>query len=497
MAGAERVYLAVDMGASSGRVVAGLFDGQRIRLEDVHRFSNGGIAANGRLYWDALALWGHLQDGLRKAASTYADRVVSVGVDTWGVDYGLLGPGDELLGNPRHYRDPRTRGQLEKAWGVVSREEIFGLTGLQFMELNTLYQLLAMKEENPGLLDMAESFLMMPDLFHWWLTGTKANEFTNATTTQFCGATSRQWCTELLDRFGVPTRMLEELVHPGTDLGPLRASVAEATGLTQVRVVVPGTHDTASAVMAVPASSQPGVRPDWCYISSGTWSLMGAEIAAPVLSDRCRELNFTNEGGVGGTARLLKNIAGLWLLQECQRAWAEQGTSRTWDEIVQLAADAPPLASLIDPDRGEFVAPQDMPAAIRQACRQTDEAVPESDGAVLRCALESLAMRYRMVLDWTEELVGGAIDHVHVVGGGTQNRLLCQMTADACQRVVLAGPVEATAIGNLMVQVLADKQVASVAEAREVVRKSFSVEQYEPQNAAPWDEAHERFKRLV
>lgn len=497
MAGTEKVYLAVDMGASSGRVVAGLFDGQRINLEEVHRFPNGGVLANDHLYWDVLALWGHLEDGLRKAAVTYPGRVASVGVDTWGVDYGLLGPGDELLGNPRHYRDPRTQGQLEKAFQIVSREEIFAETGLQFMELNTLYQLLAMKQENPALLELAESFLMIPDLFHWLLTGNKANEFTNASTTQFCNATTQRWSSELLQRFDIPTRMLGEIVHPGTDLGALRRTVAEATGLRDVRVVLPGTHDTASAVMAVPAASQPGSHPDWCYISSGTWSLMGAETPVPVINARCRELNFTNEGGVGGTTRLLKNIAGLWLLQECQRAWEHQGVVRTWEEIVHLADRAKPLTSLVAPDRPEFVAPQDMPAALRQACAETSEAVPASDGAVVRCALESLAMRYRMVLGWTEQLVGSPIGTVHIVGGGTRNQLLCQMTADACQRTVLAGPVEATAIGNLMVQVLADQEVGSVAEAREVVRASFSLDEYTPRDAAPWDEAYERFQRLV
>jgi len=497
MAGKEKVYLAVDMGASSGRVVAGLFDGERIALEEVHRFSNGGIAANGRLYWDALALWDHLQNGLRQAATMYPGRVASVGVDTWGVDYALLGPGHELLGNPRHYRDARTQGQLESALQIVSREEIFADTGLQFMELNTLYQLLAMKQENPALLDLAESFLMMPDLFHWLLTGNKANEFTNASTTQFCNATTRQWSTDLLERFEIPTRMLGDIVHPGTDLGALRAAVADATGLRDVRVVLPGTHDTASAVMAVPAASQPGAVPDWCYISSGTWSLMGAETSAPVINDRCRELNFTNEGGVGGTTRLLKNIAGLWLIQECQRSWEQSGQSRTWQQLVDLADSAEPLASLVAPDRAEFVAPRDMPTALREACAETGEKVPESDAAVVRCALESLALRYRMVLGWTEQLVGGPLETVHIVGGGTQNQLLCQMTADACQRRVLAGPVEATAIGNLMVQVLSDKEVGSVAEAREVVRSSFQVDEYTPRDAAPWDAAFERFQRLV
>lgn len=493
---AERVYLAVDLGASSGRVVAGLLDGRRLRLEEVYRFDNGGVAVGPRLYWDVLNLWSQVQRGLRAGASAHGDRVRSVGVDTWGVDFGLLGPGDELLGNPRHYRDHRTDGLMEQAFASVSREEIFAATGLQFMQFNTLYQLLAMKLERSPLLDLAESFLMIPDLFHWLLTGVKANEFTNATTTQFFDPAQHRWAKPLIARFQLPTKLLGDLIEPGTKLGPLLPQVAAETNLSGVHCVVPGTHDTASAVMAVPAASRPGARPDWCYISSGTWSLMGVESPAPVINDLCRQLNFTNEGGVGNTIRVLKNITGLWLLQECRRVWAVAGREYTWDNLNRMADEAPPLAALINPDDPAFMAPADMPAAVRDYCVRTGQTPPEDEGAVIRCCLESLALKYRMVLGWLEQLVGGRIDTIHIVGGGTQNRRLCQAAADACGRRVIAGPVEATAIGNIMVQAIVDGAIGSIAQAREVIRDSFSVETYEPQNTAAWEEAWGRFSQF-
>lgn len=493
----SKALLAVDLGASSGRVVAGLFDGQRLKLEDGHRFDNGGYSLPGTMYWDLLNLWSNITQGLRLAASKYGDRVSSIGVDTWGVDFGLLGRNDELLASPRHYRDARTAGILPKAFEIVSREDIFAESGLQFMEFNTLYQLLAMKLANSSALDAAESFLMMPDLFNWLLTGEKGNEFTDLSTTQFYNPATKDYSRKLLDRFGIPTKMLGTIIQPGTRLGKLRPSVADDTNLAGVEVIVPGTHDTASAVMAVPANSTPGARPDWCYISSGTWSLMGVETPAPIITDRCRELNFTNEGGVGGTVRVLKNITGLWMVQQCRGKWRQEGKEFGWTELVRQASDARPLASLVNPDHPSFVAPKDMPTAIREYCKATSQPVPQTEGQVIRTALESLAMRYRMVLAMLEELVGGRIETIHIVGGGTQNKLLNQMTADATNRRVVAGPIEATAIGNVMMQAVALGEVASIAEAREVVRNSFTVEEYYPQNPGPWDYAFEKFRKLV
>lgn len=492
-----KVYLAVDLGASSGRVVAGLFDGRRLQLEDVYRFDNGGVLAGDRLYWDLLAQWTHVWQGLRAAAGKYGGGVASIGVDTWGVDFGLLGRNDELLGNPCHYRDRRTVGMMDKAFSIVPREEIFAETGLQFMELNTLYQLLAMKLQDSPLLEMAESFLMMPDLFHWLLTGQKVNEFTDASTTQFYNPLTKTWSAALFERFGLPTQILGPIVQPGTRLGGLRPAVAEQTGLRGAQVVLPGTHDTASAVMAVPARGQPSDKPDWCYISSGTWSLMGVETPSPVINRQCSAFNFTNEGGVGGTTRLLKNIAGLWVLQECRRIWAQAGRGLGWEDMVRRAEAAPPLVSLINPDAPDFLAPKEMPEAMRQYCARTGQPVPASDGAIVRCALESLALRYRTVLDMAEQLTGSRLATIHIVGGGTQNRLLCQMAADACNRRVVAGPVEATAIGNLMMQAVSCGDVGSIAEAREVIRSSFPLQEYTPQDPSPWNEAFERFRNLV
>jgi rhamnulokinase len=495
------VFVALDLGASSGRHLAGAFDGKRLGLEELYRFENGPVAVAGRLYWDLLHQWTHVQSGLRAAASAHGTRIRSIGVDTWGVDFGLLGRGDELLGNPSNYRDPRTDGMLDRALAIVPREEIFAQTGLQFMQINTLYQLLAMRLAESPLLAEATDFLMIPDLFHWLLTGVKANEFTMATTTQFFDPRAGDWAKTLLERFEIPTGMLGRIIEPGETLGRLTRQVAAATHLTNVEVIVPGTHDTASAVMAVPASVTAGSadrsRPDWCYISSGTWSLMGVEVSQPIINDKCLALNFTNEGGVGGTTRVLKNICGLWLVQECRRVWSEEGTTYSWEYLTAQAAQAKPLVSLINPDDPRFLAPANMPQAIRDFCAQTGQPVPAGEGEVIRCALESLALKYRQVLGWLAELTGGQIHTIHIVGGGAQNRQLCQMASDACNRRVVAGPVEATAIGNLMMQTIAAGEVGSIAEAREVIRRSFSVETYEPRNSAEWDGAYSRFTALL
>lgn len=494
---AEKAYLAIDMGASSGRHVVGRFDGQRITLEEVYRFENGAVDVAGNLYWDLLAQWTHVTGGMRAAGAAHGERIVSVGVDTWGVDFGLLGRGDQLLANPVHYRDARTNGMMERAEEWVSRKEIFQHTGLQFMQLNTLYQFLAMKLANSPILEMAESFLMMPDLFHWMMTGQKCNEMTDATTTQFYDPIRGGWATALLEKMQLPTKILGQIAQPGTNLGRLRQALAADTGLPAAEVVLPGSHDTASAVMAVPAASVPGRKPDWCYISLGTWALMGIESPQPVVNDQVMELNFTNEGGVGNTIRLLKNICGLWLVQQCRQVWNQSGKDWGWEDLNRMSAAARPLASFIDPDAQDFLAPKNMPEAICGFCRRTGQAVPENEGAVIRCALESLALKSRHVLGMCEQLNGAPLETIHIVGGGTQNRQLCQATADACGRRVVAGPIEATAIGNLMMQAVAAGDVAGIAQAREVVRNSFPVVEYEPHDTVAWDEAFARFKEVA
>ncbi|MEX1041880.1 MAG: rhamnulokinase family protein [Pirellulaceae bacterium] len=494
---AHKTYLAVDLGASSGRVLGGQFDSGKLRLEELHRFDNGPVNMGGHLHWDIPRLWQNVVDGLRGAGHKFSGAVTSIGVDTWGVDFALLGRNDELLGNPYHYRDQRTDGIMASALEQVSREEIFAESGLQFMEINTLYQLIAMRRANSSLLAAAERMLLVPDLFHWLLTGEKSNELTNATTTQLFNPQTGTWSKRLMEAFDLPSGIFQDIVPAGTNLGRLRTSVVEATGLATAEVVLPGTHDTASAVAAVPAASRAGEMPDWCYISSGTWSLMGVETPRPIVSEQCAAFNFTNEGGIEGTTRLLKNIAGLWLVQECRRMWKLRGHEYGWSDLTRMSQESSPLASFIDPDHPAFVAPKDMTTEIQGFCSQTGQTVPQSEGAIIRCALESLAMRYRKVHRMLQELTGQALKTIHIVGGGTQNQLLCQMTADACNCHVVAGPVEATAIGNLMVQSMAAGDVGSLAEAREVVRNSFPVAEFTPRNPIMWDDAFQRYEKVT
>ena len=482
---ARTVALAVDLGASGGRVVSGAFDGRLLELEEIHRFENGPVAMGGRLIWDLPRLWQEVVVGLRAAAARHGGGVASVGVDTWGVDFSFLAADDALLSNPVCYRDPRTRGLLATAEAIVPREEIFAATGLQFMEINSLYQLLALR--GSPVLEAADRLLMIPDLFHWLLSGRRSNERTNATTSQCFDPRANDWAFAMLERFGLPRRIFGPVIEPGTDLGPLRPEVAAETGLHAARVIVPGTHDTASAVVAVPAAEPPSSRPDWCYVSLGTWALVGAELDRPLVTPACLALNFTNEGGVGGTTRLLKNVCGLWLVQQCRAAWRRQGKEWTWDQLTALAGEAPALVTLVDPDDPALVAPADMPEAIRGLARAAGEPVPESTAAVVRTALESVAAAIRRRIGELDTLLGRRIGRVHLVGGGVKNRLLCQMIADATGRPVVAGPVEATAIGNLLVQLTARAGVVDLRAMREIVRQSFEPETFEPRAAAAWD----------
>ncbi len=483
-------FLAFDLGAESGRGVVGLFDGSQLELEVINRFSNGAVRLPDSLHWDVLALHDSMLETLRLAAAVYGS-IDAVGVDTWGVDFALLGRGGVLLGNPRHYRDPHTENIMEEAFQRVPRQDIFQRTGIQFMRFNTLFQLLAMQRDRSPLLDVAETLLFMPDLFHYFFTGIKVNEFTNASTSQMLDPRTRGWAYELIQAFGLPAKLLGSLVQPGTVLGPLRATIGSETGINAAPVIAPATHDTASAIAAVPASAT-----SWAYISSGTWSLMGVELAQPLVNDAALEANFTNEGGVGGTTRFLKNIMGLWLVQECRRAWERAGTKYNYDELTRQAEAAPPFASLVNPNDESFILPANMPAALADFCRRTGQPAPEGPGGTVRCALESLALCYRWVLDKLEALTGRRAEVIHIVGGGSQNALLNQFTADACDRPVLAGPVEATAIGNVLVQALGLGVLGSLADAREVVRRSFEVRTFTPRQPDAWRVAYERFLAL-
>ena len=460
-------YLAFDLGAESGRAMLGTLAGGRLALEELHRFPNTPVRVFQALYWDTLRLWHDIQQGLAAATRDRKLALAGIGVDTWGVDFALLGADGMLVDNPRHYRDPRTNGVMEKLFAVVPREEVFRQTGIQFMQLNTLYQLYAMKLAASPALATARTLLFMPDLFNYWLTGNAKSELTIASTSQFYNPRARRWASEIFAALGLPAGILPEIVEPGTKLG-------EHAGIP---VYATAGHDTASAVAAVPAEGT-----DWVYISSGTWSLMGVEADAPVIDDRTRALNFTNELGVSGKIRLLKNIAGLWLLQECRRAWIAEGTEYSYAELTQMAAQARPFVTSIDPDA--FLEPGDMPAKIAAHCREKGRPAPSTPGEFARTILESLAARYSQVLESLEAVMGRRYRVIHIVGGGSRNRVLNQFVADATDRTVIAGPTEATAMGNILIQAMAAGEVRDLAQAREVVRASSSLETFQPGAAA-------------
>ncbi|HUW31058.1 MAG TPA: rhamnulokinase family protein [Planctomycetota bacterium] len=488
---AERKYLALDLGAESGRGMLGRFDGKKLIIEEVHRFPNVPVKVLDHIHWDVLAIFANLKQATANAVAK-AGGIDSLAVDTWGVDYALLARDGSLLGNPYHYRDSRTDGIMEKVFSVVPRREIFQHTGIQFIQLNTLFQLYALVLAKSPLLDAADRLLMMPDLLNYLFTGRIVDEYTDGTTSQLMDPRDGRWVKPLFDKLGIPFRIVPDVIMPGERIANLRADIASETGAGPVPVVAVGSHDTASAVAAVPAKGSSG----WCYISCGTWSLMGIEAPKPIINDKTLDYNFTNEGGVGGTIRFLKNIMGLWLVQESKREWAREGEDLGYTEITEMAANAKPMQCFVDCNSSVFLAPGGMPGRIVEFCRKTGQAAPQSKGEIVRCALESLALTYRRALAVLEDVSGGRIDVIHVVGGGTQNRLLCQLAADACNRTVIAGPVEATAIGNALMQAVALGDLKSTADLREVVRNSFSPERYEPRNTAGWDEAYVKYEKI-
>jgi rhamnulokinase len=489
---ASRKFLAFDLGAESGRAVIGTLDGQRLTLEEKHRFANPNGRMTGHLHWNLLAQWEELKTGLRKAASG-GTKLDGIGVDTWGVDFGLIDRQGGVLGFPFMYRDGRTDGVMDQVFAKVPKDKVFEATGIQFMQLNTLFQLYAMKNgAGAAQLEAAETMLFMPDLFNYLFTGVRKAEFSIASTSQMYDPRKRGWAIDMLTQLGLPTRILPDVIPSGTVVGPLLADVANECGATAgIPVIAPACHDTGSAVAAVPAEGS-----DWCYISSGTWSLMGVELPEPLINSKALEYNYTNEGGVGGTIRFLKNIMGLWLVQECRRQWLKDGHEHSYAELTQMAGEADALQSLVNPDHGPFLSPGDMPNKIAEFCRKTGQPVPSSPGEFVRACLDSLALAYRKTLDGLEDIVGRKIGVIHIVGGGVQNELLTQMTADACGKEVVAGPIEATAIGNILVQAMATGDIKSLADTRAIVRSSFDVKRYRPRHTGPWDEAYERFRKL-
>lgn len=493
---AKNAYLAIDLGAESGRAIVGVVTDGNLELHDVHRFRHLARQLPSGLHWDLMGLWGNILDGVTAAvewASKHDLTLTSLGVDTWGVDYAVIGNSGNLLELPHCYRDERNGDAFEKAVDKVGRDAIYDATGIQLLALNTLYQVLAQHEAEPDVLPLADKLLFIPDLLHYFFTGKATCEATIASTSQMTDARTGQWNFEFLQKLGLPTQMLGEIVPPGSTVGTLLPHVAATTGAsTNLRVVAPASHDTASAIAAVPADSDT----NWCYVSSGTWSLMGAELAEPCVTPEARAANFTNEGGVDGTTRFLKNLIGLWPVQECRRAFEKAGNPIEYAELTQLAADAEPFRTLLDLNHAPFMSPGDMPEKIAEFARSTNQPVPEEPGQFVRACLESLALLYRRTLEELEAVVGSCFDVMHIVGGGGRNELLNQMTANAIGRPAIVGPEEATAAGNVLVQAIAAGQLADLNELRQVVRTSFSPKTYQPQDTSDWDTAAARFEQL-
>ncbi len=489
---AKLKMLAIDLGASSGRGIVGSFDGKKFTLEENHRFPNEPVTAAGTFTWDVLRIFHEIKNSIRKCALSDDKDIASIGIDTWGVDFGLIDKTGRLMSNPVHYRDTRTEGIIEYADKFVARSELYNVTGLQFQNFNTVYQILASMRDEPMYINNAKKLLFMPDLLNYLLTGEMRCEYTIASTGAVLDANKRDFAYDLLNKFGIPSGIFAPIAQPGDVVGPLLPQVLEEVGNINAKVVNVAAHDTASAVVAVPATSD-----DFIFLSSGTWSIMGSEIKEPIISDASFKYNFTNEGGVEKTIRFSKNITGLWLKQESKRQWEREGKNYTHDQLSDMALASKPLQSLIDPDDALFATPGNLPKRIAEYCKTTGQHVPEDAGEIMRCIFESLALRYRYTVEKIDEMKGHKTPFINIIGGGTKEALLCQFAADACGRPVYAGPVEATALGNIVAQTIAAGELKNVAEAREVIRNSFEIEYYEPKNTEAWDEGYERFKKLI
>jgi rhamnulokinase len=479
-------YLAFDLGAESGRAVLARLQSGILTTEEVHRFNNEPVEYGGSLHWDVPRLWFEMRKVLSRLEAV---ELAGIGVDAWGVDYALLGERGELLQNPYHYRDRRTDGVMEEVLRKVDREKIYRATGIQFMPINTLYQLVAAQRQTPKLLAAAKHLLTIPDLFHYWLTGNAVCEFTNATTTQMVDPVTRAWATGLMESLELPAHLPAPIVEPGSIIGTLLQEIGGHSSLAGTTIIAPACHDTGSAVAAI--SARDGVA----FLSSGTWSLVGTELDSPVITSDALRLNFTNEGGVNGTTRLLKNVMGLWMLQECRRSWLAEGLSYDYRELIDLAAGEAAFRHLVDPDDPSFLRPANMLTAINEFCIRTQQEVPAKPGAYVRAVLESLAFKYRLVLRNLEEVSGKHIAQIRIIGGGSKNRLLNQLTADATGRKVLAGPAEATALGNVAVQILATGDATSLREVRDIVDRSFPTEVFEPLETGKWEQHAKRFEQ--
>lgn len=482
--------LAFDFGASSGRAIIGCFDGDKITLEEVHRFSNDPVSVGGTVYWDVLRLFYEIKQGIIKAK--IAGGFDSIGIDTWGVDFGLIDSEGKLMENPVHYRDARTVGLVDEAFKTMPKEKLYGITGIQFMELNTLFQLISLKKYRPWMLERADKMLFMPDLFGYMLTGKMCAEYSIASTSQLIDLDKRTWSKEILDAFGIKESVFAPLVQPGTVLGELSKEICEECGVDPVPVISVCGHDTQSAITSVPCEDG-----DFAFLSSGTWSLFGTELDKPIVNETSMNINITNEGGFDGSTGFLKNIIGLWLIQESRRQWKREGKEYSYADLEKLALAAEPFKCFIDPDAPEFVPHGNIPERVREFCRKTGQYVPETVGEIMRCIYESLAMKYRLTFEKLRECTERDYPVIHVIGGGTKDGLLCQMTANSCDRTVKAGPIEATVMGNVAVQLMSDGSVKNIGQARKIVAESSELKTFEPKDTDKWAGAYEDFLKVV
>lgn len=482
--------LAFDFGASSGRAIIGCFDGDKITLEEVHRFSNDPVSVGGTVYWDVLRLFYEIKQGIIKAK--IAGGFDSIGIDTWGVDFGLIDSEGKLMENPVHYRDARTVGLVDEAFKTMPKEKLYGITGIQFMELNTLFQLISLKKYRPWMLERADKMLFMPDLFGYMLTGKMCAEYSIASTSQLIDLDKRTWSKEILDAFGIKESVFAPLVQPGTVLGELSKEVCEECGVDPVPVISVCGHDTQSAITSVPCEDG-----DFAFLSSGTWSLFGTELDKPIVNETSMNINITNESGFDGSTGFLKNIIGLWLIQESRRQWKREGKEYSYADLEKLALAAEPFKCFIDPDAPEFVPHGNIPERVREFCRKTGQFVPETVGEIMRCIYESLAMKYRLTFEKLRECTERDYPVIHVIGGGTKDGLLCQMTANSCDRTVKAGPIEATVMGNVAVQLMSDGSVKNIGQARKIVADSSELKTFEPKDTDKWAGAYEDFLKVT
>jgi rhamnulokinase len=485
-------FLAFDLGASGGRAILGTLKDQKIHLKEIHRFNNSMLQIHGNYYWNVFSLFEELKEGLGKCCKGLKIHPETIGVDTWGVDFSLLDNSGRLLGMPYAYRDRRNSEAMDQVHRIIDKEEIYRLTGIAMWPFNSIYQLFAWKHHQPDVLNIADRLLFMPDIFNYLFTGIKSTDYTFASTSQLMNAYSRNWEPVLFEKLGLTQHIMNEIIESGSIIGKITPDLGQQIDLKDLSVVAVGSHDTASAIVAVPAEGN-----NWAYISSGTWSLMGIESEKPVISEKTMLYNLTNEGGVGKRIRLLKNIMGLWLLQESRRIWTDSGNAYTYPVLVEMAMKAEPFQSIIDPDWMNFYNPDDMTEEIRKFCKITGQPEPSGHGQIVRIILEGLAFKYRMTLDQLREVSGKSIEKIHIIGGGTQNELLSQFAANATGVPVVTGPAEATAVGNLMVQAMAKGFVSDMDEIRAVIRNSFELKTYYPENTTDWEKGYERFTKTV